>query len=72
MPMPDRHTPAELVWSLHAPWQATVAECLQRWRALPPQTREGSYLVLRGSGGRRRTLSAAAIAELAATQLLAA
>lgn len=56
---------ADLVASIHAPWRATVDECLRRWAALCPSERARSYLVLRGDAGARRTLNAAAIAELA-------
>jgi hypothetical protein len=56
---------ADLVASIHAPWQATVDECLERWAALGPNEQARSYLVLRGDAGARRTLNAAAIAELA-------
>ena len=56
---------ADLVASIHAPWQATVGECLDRWKALDPAERSRSYLVLRGEAGARRTLNASAIAKLA-------
>ncbi len=55
---------ADLVASIHAPWQATVGECLARWEALRPVEQTQSYLVLRGDAGARRTLNASAIAEL--------
>lgn len=61
----DRSARADLVASIHAPWQATVGECLDRWEALGPTERSQSYLVLRGDAGARRTLNALAIAELA-------
>ena len=57
---------ADLVASIHAPWQATVGECLKRWETLGPTERSQSYLVLRGEAGARRTLNTLAIAELAA------
>ena len=56
---------ADLVASIHAPWQATVSECLARWQTLDPVEQSRSYLVLRGDAGARRTLNASAIAELA-------
>ena len=56
---------ADLVANLHAPWRATVGECLRRWAALGPGERARSYLVLHGDAGARRTLNAAAIARLA-------
>ena len=61
----DTSVRADLVASIHAPWQATVGECLARWEALCPSERAQSYLVLRGDAGARRTLNASAIAELA-------
>jgi len=61
----DSSTRADLVASIHAPWQATVGECLTRWKALSPFERSRSYLVLRGDAGARRTLNASAIAQLA-------
>lgn len=61
----DTSTRADLVASIHAPWQATVGECLARWKALGPVEQSRSYLVLRGDGGARRTLNASAISELA-------
>lgn len=70
MPTTDRDGPAELIESIHQPWKATVAECLRRWRALPPRIRSQSYLVVEERTGIRRTLNAAKIADLAA--LLAA
>ena len=66
MPSPtDFSARADLVASIHAPWQATVGECLKRWETLGPTERSQSYLVLRGDAGARRTLNASAIAELA-------
>lgn len=56
---------ADLVASIHPPWQATVGECLKRWETLGPTERSQSYLVLHGDAGARRTLNALAIAELA-------
>ncbi len=56
---------ADLVASIHAPWQATVGEYLDRWSGLDADARSHSYLVLRGDAGARRTLNAFAIAELA-------
>lgn len=56
---------ADLVASIHAPWHATVGECLDRWEALGLTERSQSYLVLHGDAGARRTLNALAIAELA-------
>lgn len=61
----DFNARADLVATIHAPWQATVGECLKRWKTLGPTERSQSYLVLRGEGGARRTLNALAIAELA-------
>jgi hypothetical protein len=58
------NAPADLVATIHAPWQATVGECLKRWVSLGPTERSQSYLVLRGEAGARRTLNALAIAEL--------
>ena len=58
-------SPAELIWSLHQPRRATLAECLAHWRGLDGRTRAGSYLVLHGEAGTRRTLAAPGIAELA-------
>ena len=63
----DLNARADLVATIHAPWQATVGECLERWGTLDPIDRSQSYLVLRGDAGARRTLNAFAIAELAAT-----
>ncbi|WP_375401990.1 hypothetical protein [uncultured Sphingomonas sp.] len=58
---------AELVASIHAPWRATVGECLSRWAGLDPATRAGSYLIVHSDEpGSRRTLNGARIAELAA------
>lgn len=57
---------ADLVATIHAPWQATVGECLQRWATLGTIQQSQSYLVLRGDAGARRTLNASAIAKLAA------
>ena len=65
MLMVDPHAPAELIWSIHQPWKASLGECLLRWRALEPQWRTQSYLVLHGEAGARRTLDATAIALLA-------
>lgn len=65
MPTADHHAPAELIWSLHRPMQASVAECLARWQALDGAARARSYLVLHGNGGARRTLAAPGIAALA-------
>ena len=56
---------ADLVASIHAPWRATVGECLKRWETLGPIEQSHSYLVLHGDAGARRTLNASAIAELA-------
>lgn len=61
----DFSAQADLVATIHAPWQASVGECLKRWETLGPTERSQSYLVLRGDGGARRTLNASAIAELA-------
>lgn len=61
----DFDAQADLVATIYAPWRATVGECLKRWKALGPNERSQSYLVLRGDGGARRTLNASAIAELA-------
>ena len=61
----DTSTRADLVASIHAPWQTTVAECLARWEALGTVEQSQSYLVLRDDAGARRTLNASAIAELA-------
>lgn len=61
----DMTARADLVASIHAPWRATVGECLARWEALSCRERSQSYLVLRGEAGARRTLNASAIAELA-------
>lgn len=61
----DTSARADLIASISAPWQATLGECLSRWRALTPSDRSRSYLVLRGDAGARRTLNASAIAELA-------
>jgi hypothetical protein len=66
-PMPDHQAPAELVWTLHQPWRASLGECLDRWRALDGAMRQRSYLVVHGPSGARRTLAAAAIAVLAAS-----
>lgn len=57
---------AELIESIHQPWKATLGECLRRWRALDPVTREQSYLVVEDQARRRRTFNATKIAELAA------
>lgn len=65
MPTIDTSGQADLVASIHAPWQATVGECLARWKALGPSEQSQSYLVLRGDAGARRTLNASAIAKLA-------
>ncbi|WP_185207279.1 hypothetical protein [Sphingomonas sp. NBWT7] len=60
----DMGARAELVAGIHAPWNATVSECLTRWAALGSIERSRSYLVLRGEAGARRTLNASAIGEL--------
>lgn len=60
----DFSAQADLVATIHAPWRATVGECLRRWETLGPTERSQSYLVLRGAAGARRTLNASAIAEL--------
>jgi hypothetical protein len=65
MPDADSHAPADLVFSLHRPLRASLAECLARWRSLDAATRAGSYLVVHGRGDVRRTLAADRIAELA-------
>ena len=65
MPHADPHSPAELIWSLHRPLQASVGECLARWEALDRSARLRSYLVLHGEAGQRRTLTAPGIAALA-------
>lgn len=63
----EPNRPAQLVASLHAPWRATVAECLTRWADLDRDARARSYLVLEGDEpGVRRTLNGGRIAELAA------
>jgi hypothetical protein len=62
---PETSAPADRVAGIHAPWNATVGECLQRWAELGPIERSRTYLVLRGDEGARRTLNSSAIAELA-------
>ena len=62
----DRHARAELIENIHQPWRATLAECLHRWGTLSPGARSQSYLVLQEQGGRRHTLNATGIADLAA------
>jgi hypothetical protein len=57
---------AELIESIHAPWKATVSECLSRWTRLDPLTRAQSYLVVHGVAGHRVTLNAAKIGALQA------
>lgn len=58
---------AALVASIHSPWRASVAECLDRWTALDPSTRVRSYLVVEGDGpGVRHTFNGDGIARLAA------
>lgn len=64
----DPDAGAALVASIHAPWKATVRECLARWSTLDAPAREYSYLVVQEGGDRRRTLNAHAIGELC-TQL---
>jgi hypothetical protein len=60
---------AELVSSIHAPWRATVRECIHLWANLDAAERAASYLVVRGDGpGLRQTFNSEGIAELA-TQL---
>lgn len=61
----DRQSPAELTWTLHQPFRASVADCLHRWRTLDAAARARSYLVLHGHAGLRRTLDAERIADLA-------
>ena len=65
MPHADCHSPAELIWSLHRPMQASVGECLARWQALDRLARQRSYLVLHGEAGAPQTLAAPGIAALA-------
>jgi hypothetical protein len=57
---------AELIESIHAPWKATVGECLSRWSRLDPLTRAHSYLVVHGEAGGRVTLNAVKIFALQA------
>lgn len=64
MPTTDPNASAELIASMHQPWRATVAECLQQWRSLDPRMQSGSYLVLHGKAGLRSTLNGATIADL--------
>ena len=64
--MPTEPAVAELIWSIHQPWKATLSDCLSRWQALDPRFRAQSWLILHGQAGARRTLNAAHIAELAA------
>lgn len=65
MPTTDLNKRAELIESIHQPWKATLAECLQRWRGLDPLKRAQSYLVIQEMTGIRRTLNATKIAALA-------
>lgn len=65
----DQNRRAALVASIHSPWRASVAECLNRWTDLDPSTRIGSYLVVEGDEpGVRHTINGDGIARLA-TQL---
>ena len=58
---------AALVASIHAPWRATVAECLTRWASLDRATQCRSYLVVEGDlPGARETLGSSAIGSLLA------
>jgi hypothetical protein len=59
---------AALVASIHPPWRGSLAACLSRWAVLDAAEREGAYLVLELGGEQRRTLNAAAIADLALGQ----
>ena len=61
----DPHSPAELVFSIHQPWRASVGECLARWRSLDDAGRACSYLILHGEAGARQTLTGERIAALA-------
>lgn len=65
MPTTDLNKRAELIESIHQPWKATLAECLQRWKELHPLKRAQSYLVIQEMTGIRRTLNATRIAALA-------
>ncbi|WP_419808573.1 hypothetical protein [Sphingomonas sp.] len=67
MPQTDRQATAELTWTLHQPFRASVADCLLRWHTLDGPARARSYLVLHGQAGLRRTLDAEHIADLAMT-----
>lgn len=59
---------AWLVFGIHAPLRATLAECLARWSALDQSAQGQSYLVLEGDQpGMRQTISSPGIAELAGT-----
>jgi hypothetical protein len=60
----DTSARADLVAGIHAPFNATVSECLTRWSALNPTEQSRSYLVLHGNAGARRTLNASAICKL--------
>jgi hypothetical protein len=63
----DATRAAELVATIHAPWCATVGECVNRWATLDAATRATSYMVVRGDEpGARQTLNGSSIAELAA------
>ena len=62
----DLTRPASLVSSIHAPWRATVAECLSRWIKFDAETQARSYLVLEGDKpGARQTIGGSGIATLA-------
>ena len=59
---------ASLVASIHAPWRATVAECLSRWVTLDRDTQTHSFLVVEGdTPGARETLGSSAISSLIAS-----
>lgn len=61
---PDADIDADLIAGIHAPWRASVGECLSKWASLTPFEQSRSYLVLRGEAGARRTLNPLGIAEL--------
>lgn len=63
----DMEREARLIDSLYQPCRSTLGECLARWRALRPESRERCYLVVDGDKpASRHTLSGEQIADLSA------
>lgn len=67
----DLNRPASLVASIHAPWRATVAECLSRWAKFDLETQARSYLVVEGDlPGARQTICGSGIATLVGNAMI--